>query len=110
MPEEQMQEETQIDLEAETPVEGQETAEVGPEMSDDEMAATLGFITTLSEQHNNMMNPEAPMEGEAAPEAPQETPEEPEPVDVEKIKSEVKEEVMGEIKELLSDALNDGQE
>ena len=86
--------------------EGQDMAQPGletegqpetPELSDDETAAALGFITTLSEQQMPQMTPQTP---ETAPE--QEKTEEP----TEDLSS-AKDEIIGEVRSLKEEMVSE---
>lgn len=122
-----------------SPTSTENTAQLSPELSDDETAASLGFITTLSEHAMGLGNEEEPTEEtpeeapaeeipqdtpvpEETPVLPEEEPEEPEDTGEERLASleeemqSFREEVtksiedsMGEVKNMIKDLNEDNQ-
>lgn len=115
MPQEQMQDPTQVGTQEQVP------NETG--LTDDELAAALGYITTLGEQQYMAMQPqeeEVPEEGmEQAPEeAPEEPMEEEEPEEditakFDEFKGEIEkviDEKIGALTKTIEEALKDDEE
>lgn len=109
MPQEQMQDPTQVGTQAQVP------NETG--LTDDELAAALGFITTLGEQQHMAMQPQEEPEEEMTEEASEEEePEEPEEditAKFDEFKGEIEkviDEKIGALTKTIEEALKDDEE